>query len=439
MSKVSQRPQKLPSRVQLPSGRSISLRVKVPDAPLARAARAPLFSELFAAEEQGLVEVAEEGAKVSLASLSLSDFHAVRALALAGGVLREEAVDVPCKNCEATLTVLPCRALPLGPFRDFELCDAELDATLPMGTAHEIPDVPLQHGKHAKTVTFAARTAEQADPLFAALSHRELVVDAAFVEAMGIASLGAEGRPRAIARALSECDDDAFAAVTDAFLATHYPLRLGAPLRCEACGARNDVDAPYEREVEPSGHPRGDGADANANVPATFPTLDDFSEVARTSFMAYVSRFPADTVDLVVTEETPACDDGGEPLLGSYVPGSAPDAHGLPFRPTVTVYVRTFLAMWNEDGPFDVVAEIDETIEHELLHHEHHLTGADPMDDEERAEIVREAQRVLGKKQVARDARHGLGADIVEFLRRTWLVWLLLFIVVAAVIWTDGR
>ncbi len=438
MRTASQAPQKLPARVQLPSGRRVSLRVKVPTEPLARVRRASLFSELFAAEEQGLLALADDGAKVPLASLSLGDFHAVRALALAGGVLAEESVDVTCKNCEATLTVLPCKALPLGPFRDFELDDPELDATLAPGIAHEIPDVPLPGDRRASTVTFSARTAEQARPLFQALSRRDLEVDAAFVSAMGIVSLGEETSPRVIARALSRCDDDAFAGVTDAFLATHYPLRLGAPIRCEACGARNDVDAPYEREVEPSGLVRGDAANPGANVPAQFPTLDDFSEVARTSFEEHVSRFPADTVDLVVTDETPDCDDGGEPLLGSYVPGSAPDGHGLLARPTVTVYVRTFRAMWNQEGPYDVAAEIDETIEHELQHHEHHLTGEDPMDDEERAEIVHEAQRILGRKQVARDAAQGLGMDIGEFVRRTWLVWLLLFIAGAAALWAEG-
>lgn len=444
MRKPARAPQKLPSRVELPSRRRVALRVKMPEQPITRAASAPLFSELFAAEEQGvlaLTDLADTSTKVTLGSLALGDFHAVRALAMASGVIAEEPVRIPCKNCETTLTVLPCQSMPLGPFRDFELTDAELDTTLPMDTPHEIPPIPVGRAS-ATTVTFATRTAEQAKPLFAALARRELDVDTAFVLAMGITKLGTESSPRAIARALSECDEDAFAAVTDLFLRTHYPLRLGAPIRCDVCGARNDVDAPYEREVEPSslswGDVAGDGPPPEG-IPAEFPTLDAFSDLARASFEEHVSRFPADTVDLVVTDETPACDDGGEPLLGSYVPGAMPDAAGVLARPTVTVYVRTFRAMWNEDGPYDVAAEIEETIEHELLHHEHHLTGEDPMDEEERAEIVREAARVMGKKQLARDAAHGLGSDIGEFARRTWVVWLLLLIAGAAVMWADNR
>ena len=439
MGRRAQDPQKLPGRVQLPSGRRVSLRIKAPAMPIARAPRAALFSELFAAEQQGVCGVYDGNDVVPLASLFLGDFHAIRALSLAGGLLVEATVELPCKNCDATLTVHPCKALPLGPFRDFELSDPELDATLPLGVAHEIPVLELPGGRRASTATFEARTAEQARPLFMALSQREVVVDAAFVFAMGLVALGEEESREAIAEALSQCDDDAFAAVTDVFLSTHYPLRLGAPIRCESCGARNDVDAPYEREVEPSDLTRGDARGNGENVPGDFPTLDDFAEVARASFEEHVARFPADTVDLVVTDATPACDDGGEPLLGSYVPGAAPDAHGLLSRPTVTVYVRTFRAMWTEEGAFDVAAEIDETIEHELQHHEHHLLGDDPMDDEERAEIAREAQRVHGKTQVARDAARGLGMDIGEFVRRTWLVWLLLFIAGAAALWAEGR
>jgi hypothetical protein len=441
MPKGKVTPKKLPSRVQLPSRRGVMLRVKLPERPLARAKGAPLFSELFESEKQGLLEIADSedrSAKLSLAELSLCDFHAVRALALHGGIIAEDAVDFPCKNCEAMLRVHPCASLPLGPFRDFELDDEELDAMLPLDTPHEIPRVPLGRDG-ATTVTFATRTAAQAAPLFAALAKRELDVDTAFVTAMGIAKLGTETSPRVIARALSECDEDAFTAVTDLFLRTHYPLRLGAPIKCEACGARNDVDAPYEREVEPASMSWGDSdsPEPTGDVSAEFPGLDAFSEIAHASFQEHVSRFPEGTVDLVITDETPACDDGGEPLLGSYVPGASPDASGVLARPTVTLYVKTFRAMWREEGPYDVAAEIDETVEHELLHHEHQLTGEDPMDDDERAEIVREAQRVIGKKQLARDAAQGLGSDVGEFAKRTWIIWILLLIAGAAVMWAD--
>jgi hypothetical protein len=440
MGSLAPAPQKLPARVQLPSGQRVAIRVKLPAAPLARKAGAPLFSEVLAAETEGLLEVSVGAKKVPLESLGLSDFHAVRALALAAGVLHERSLEIPCKNCDAALVVWPCRSLPLGPFRDFELSDEELDATLPFGEAHEIEEVSLGDLGPALTVTFAPRTAKEAQPLFRALARDELRVDEAFVSALGIVKLGAETRQDAIAQALSECDDDAFSSVTDVFLASHYPLRLGAPVTCATCGARNDVDAPYEREIEPGGarKPPRDRA-ALDGAPSAFSSFDELARMARRAFDEHVSRFPADTVDLVVTNEVPACDDGGEPLLGSYVPGSAMDDHGVGERPTVTLYVRTFRAMWDQDGPYDVQAEVWETVEHELLHHEHHLTGEDPMDEEERAEIVREAQRVIGKKQVARDAARGLGADVGEFARRTWLIWLLLLGAGAAAFWAEGR
>jgi hypothetical protein len=246
---------------------------------------------------------------------------------------------------------------------------------------------------------------------------------------MGIVALGPETEPARLARALEAADDEAFASVLDVFLATHYPLRLGAPLRCEECGARNDVDAPYEREFAPSDPPLG--AHPAEDTPASYPTDDELSALAEAHFRERARRFPEDSVDLVLTDETPAVDDGGEPLMGSYVPGSVGDAHGVPERPTVTLYLRTFRAMWDDDGPYDVAGEVRETVEHELTHHEHWLTGDDPMDDEERALIAEEARRLHGKKQLARGAARGLGADVLEFLRRTWLIWALILLAVA--------
>src|SRR4051812_45564168 len=59
----------------------------------------------------------------------------------------------------------------------------------------------------------------------------------------------------------AECDERAFLAVADAFLATHYVARLGSVVLCGECGARNDVDAPYERE---SGGGSGSGSESES-------------------------------------------------------------------------------------------------------------------------------------------------------------------------------
>jgi hypothetical protein len=141
---------------------------------------------------------------------------------------------------------------------------------------------------------------------------------------------------------------------------------------------------------------------------------------------------PADVV-LVVEGGVAACDDGGVPLLGSYVPpfeGSqdAPSRAG-----EITVYYRTFRAMHEDDGPYDWQAELRETIEHELEHHLHHL-GDDPMDEAERKEIVREAIRIVGRREMVRREARSLLRDVSEFARRTWPIWIGLLIL--AVFWS---
>jgi predicted Zn-dependent protease with MMP-like domain len=370
---------------------------------------------------------------------------------MAGGFAFEEKVSFECKNCDATIVLEPCKALPLGPFRDRELSDEELDATLPFGEKHVIAQIPLGRARVATSVVLSARTAGQAAPMFEALGRAEsagtaLTIDREFVHAMGISRLGPETDAARIANALSECEDDAFASLTNRFLESHYPLRLGAIVVCDDCGARNDVDAPYEREFDHSGeniHHEADRANVEreqGDVPDAFLSFDEFSERANEAFKRFSAPFPKDSIDLVIDDGTPACDDGGEPLLGSYVPGAPGGDGGIGTRPTVTLYVRTFRAMWKEDGPYDVGDEIDETIEHELEHHGHFLTGHDPMDEEERAEIAAEAARIVGKKELARGAARGLGKDMGEFVRRTWPIWLLALVaLVLSLLVSVGR
>lgn len=44
----------------------------------------------------------------------------------------------------------------------------------------------------------------------------------------------------------------------------------------------------------------------------------------------------------------------------------------------IRLYYRTFRAMFVDEGPYDVVGEIYETLEHELEHHRAFLDGDDP-------------------------------------------------------------
>ena len=249
-------------------------------------------------EERGGFALSIENEKIGCADLPLADFHALRAILIAGGLIDEEVAEFSCRNCEAAITIRPCEGLPLGPFRDAELTDEELDTTLPFDTEHAI-DAMRVGAKQASSVVFAARTAREAAPLHAALARKRLQLSRKIVVSMGLVRLGSADDPATVARALRECSDDAFDSVTRVWLASHYPLRLGAIAMCESCGARNDVDAPYEREFEPANSepPESDARDASDDA-GEFPTIDAFSDLAHESFAVHSKNFGEDTVDL---------------------------------------------------------------------------------------------------------------------------------------------
>ena len=370
------------------------------------------------------VRLRDGGRDVDVGTLSLAEFHALRAIATRLGWLDEETIEIHCRNCDAPFEVRPCEGLPLGPFEDRELHDEELDGTLPFDEAHEIPEMRV--GKtRATVVRFADVTVAAAEPLHAALARPELRITSEVVRAMGVLALGDEREPKRLARALSGCSEEAFSAVTELFLRAHYPLRLGGLAACPACGARNDVDAPYDREF--------DVRHADERAPAAdFPSFEAFDARAHAVAEELLGAALSEDIALVVEGGVPACDDGGEPLLGSYVPGHAGDAAQPSRLPEITVYYRTFLSMW-KDGGYDWEAELVETLEHELEHHDADLRGHDPKDEEERDEIAREARRLHGTKASAKATVRAFGADFGEFLRRTWPLWVLALIGLAVV------
>jgi hypothetical protein len=423
-----------PNRVHLPSGRVVALQVRDPARPApparVRAKGAPLFSEvldLLAAD----VSLMERGASVEPVTLALRDFHALRAVATRLGWLVEEPVEIACRNCAEPFSVRPCSSLEVGPFANGELHDPELDGTLDLAAAHPIPEVRLSPGVVAGDVTLRDVSVADAAPLHRALRRRRLAISDRFVRGMGIEALGPERDARRIADALARCSEEAWGALGDLFLQAHYPLRLCAVALCPKCGARNDVDAPYEREFEPMNLALA-AAEGGQSNGATFPDFDRFDERSRAFFEHHAGELAAD-VRLVVDEGVPACDDGGEPLLGAYLPPG-----GDPTAPVgaaeITVYYRAFAAMWEEGGPYDWEAELGETIEHELEHHAGWRVGHDPMDDEERAEIVRERVRRIGRTQAVQGGLAGLGADLGDFLARTWPIWLIVAAATAAII-----
>jgi Zincin-like metallopeptidase len=421
-----------PRRVHLPSGRIVGLKANVAK-PRGRTSKEPLFSQLPSLVASGELELTEGAGKLDASTLSLHDFHALRALATHFGWLAEEPVTIACRNCGQSVDVTPCASLLPGPYVDGELDDPELDETLDLSVGHPIPAVHLPGGRTAREVRLKDVTVAEALPLHRALRRRRLAVSEPVVHAMGIVSLGDETRPRALADALAHCSDEAWAAIGDCFLLAHYSPRLAALVLCPKCGARNDVDAPYDREFEPSALTRQSG-ESNDTI---FPDIDAFAAHAQASFDA-IGGPVATQVRLVVDEGVPACDDGGEPLMGSYEPPGG-DAMAPVGNGAVTLYYRTFRAIHEEDGPYDWQAEVDETIEHELEHHAGWRAGDDPMDDEERAEIAVERARLIGRKAVARHDVVALGADLRGFLARTWVIWVIVAVVTLAITVCDHQ
>lgn len=427
-----------PRTLTLPSGRRVTV-VSERNTPVEASAADSLFADVLAALEQDVI-LRESDGVISPLSLALGDFHVVRAVLIKDGVLAEPEVEIACRNCSAKLTVAPCAGLEIAPWEDgeSELGDEELDTTLPFGEPVEIPTIALGRVRSASTVTFAPRTVAEARPLFSAFAKEPITMSAAVVEAMGITALGNERDAAKIAEALSSCELDAFDAVTDTFLASHYVLRLGCVAKCKECGARNDVDAPYVREVEAVGPRPHMNPTEDAASDTDFPSLEVFVERATDLGTPLLDATPGGgDIELVIDDGTPAVDDGGEPLLGGYEPPVGDGFGGTTRPPTITLYYRTFRAMWDDEGPYDWEDEVHETIEHELEHHVCFLRGDDPMDAEERAEIRAEERRLVGNKEATRRAVRGFGGSLKDFAARTWPLWLIALIALLATLATQ--
>jgi len=452
----------------------------------------------------------DRGGPLDLGSLPLRDAHVLRALLMYAGVVPEEPGSYTCLNCGDAFEVAPSSLFEPGPFVDGELDDPILDAPFAFGAWHPVPAVRVSAVPDrsaapkrplgavvARRVRLAERTVEQARPLWLATGSSVLRITPAVVIAMGVAALAAQGdraafrrssgsrRPPfvagyksstrllgrasvvessiALADALAGAPKRAWGAIVDLFHTAHYSPRLVGVYRCPACGARNDLDVPLDRELaredlevdgtfeeqdedaepsraeaqdsaperEPDAHPAGPVVAVTKARAATgrrpFPDLAGFEARVRRAAAAVYRARGVKNIDLFIDAGVPACDDGGEPLLGSYTPGTSAGADlEIPKRPEIRLFYRTFRAEHRADPGFDLEAEIHETIDHEVTHHLHHLSGDDPLDDEERAEIAMEHARLVGRREVARrDARRVFG-DITGFFRVSWPLWIAL-------------
>lgn len=419
-------------RLRLPSGARVSVRVSTPQRPTPSTLRGAIE-----ALSGGAVEVLDEaGAVLPAAGLALEDFHVLRALVTRSGLLEERLQPVECANCGHRFQARPCDHVEFGPFLDDELSDPELDepfdfaATHPLssgadegeGGADDESDAGSEGDEDDEStlgVRLRPRRVGQVTALYEALEGEGLVFTREVVEAMGIEAFGGESEPAVVAEALEAADDETLAELAGLFDEAHYPPRLRAPLRCPRCSALERVDAPALREFPAlPGRRAGRGEGGFLSEPA-------FTELARSIGGPLLDRRGVGGVVLIIETGPAACDDGGVTLLGSYVPGE-PEGPGLPARPPeITLYYRTFRAQHDEEGPYDVGAEITDTLEHELDHHEAFLRGDDPVDEAERSEIAREARREVGETETLRRASKALRGEVGDFFYRTWPLWLI--------------
>lgn len=405
----------------------------------ARAVPAPAPRDLAQALERGSVTVS-----VDPYTLPLADVNVLETIVAALGGLAVSKFPLRCRNCGAEVEVDAVAALPLAPLL-LPPGDPELDPPVDQVRWYSF-DAAIEVGRKGACERFrlGRRTLKDRVRLAQILGDDHdapLPLGAPLIRALGLEALGKGDEvvvtsPIAISRALEALDDEAFASAWDAimhaFEEQHWPPRLLSPVGCPACGARHDVEV-LQRPLA--------FAPARAErSPEAFPALEAFT--ARTDtitreILGGSVDFPGLVV--VVEDGVPPCDDGGEPLLGSYTPDESPGegrVQGAPF--VIALYYRTFRSMW-EDEPYDLDAEIRETVEHELEHHQGLLDGDDPLDDEERAAIVTEHNRLHGVRpgQELTASAGWLATDFGQFLRRTWPLWVLVAIVTLLLVAGD--
>lgn len=362
-------------------------------------------------------------------ALPMRDFHVLRDLLLrVGAIAPEPDEDALCRNCDAPLAFDP-RELDPG-----ELERAHASAPPPSLGPLRLPSpLRLPRGEIARELTMEPVTLGEARPLLAALARDEpLRVTPKLLAAMGVRALGTLDRPVLLARVLSRASDEVWSAVLDRYLELATPPPLVAPLTCPACGALHEIVVPHPPELNSS-----DPLPAHSSE-TPFPSEEEFeSLVERIAPPVYAQRgVRLDAVPPRIEPGVPATDIAGEPLLGSYEPRQHGDVAGyteLEF--VVTLYYRTFRRIWEEEGPYDVEAEIRETLDHELEHHLHHLAGHDPLDAAERAEARRELRALYGDRRLVRLALREAMGDLAAFVRATWPFFVLIGLGLALAAW----
>ena len=396
-------------------------------------APAPPVRGLFAVDAAACrVTLTRGGRRLGLRDLPLEDFHTLRSILRCLGLIPEEEVELECQNCGHRWLVRPASGLELGPYRDGELNDPELDEPFTFGEPHAL-------GSAQTTVELRSVTLGEVEPLHIALGEdRPLRPATRLVRALGLGAIGEERDPARLGRRLRRMADDVWEELGLLFESAHYPPRLTVPHACGQCHMVEWLEGPAVREF--TIHSTPEQARANRQLgPAceseSFPTPDGFEELVRVTAARVYAELGVRAVDLVVLDGPAECDDAGEPLLGAYHPAD-PDALP-PHPPEIRIYSRTFQNLWRDEGSYDVLGEVEETLRHELEHHFGQLRGSDPLDDGERAEIASDYHRRVGRRESARRAVQLLSGDFLAFLRKTWWVWLLVSLATLLLTWAE--
>lgn len=343
----------------------------------------------------------------ALDELSVADFHLLRDLAERRGVLAMEPSEERCRNCEALLPI--------------DRCESSLETLL----AADPHDAPLE-GPHelsrpiggVRVIAQRPVTVRRAKALFRFVVDPARPFDGKVVRALGVRALGtARGRVVDLERIAARLAQHGrlLSVVQALYLQLNYPLRLRLPVFCARCGAIHDVPTPSTREVreDPEALDVLDGIERDASQ--AFPSLEELTRLALAKRDEVFAARGVAHLELVVEAGVPPVDDGGEPLMGSYQPVLDEDETGR-VRFVITLYYRTFEAMWAE-APYDVEAELRDTIDHEVEHHLHYLRGHDPLDEAERRAARRELERTLGRETVRRAEREALRAELGSIAR----------------------
>lgn len=420
----------LPRTLHLPSGRKVALETKRDATAKTTGIGEPtmLFDEVLALFDEGIVTIDADVRK-----LAVPDFHVLRAILARSDLVEELPAPFTCSNCHAKIVAAPCKHLEVGPYLDGELDDPELDALPRDGEAQSIPEFSLGSNRYT-SVTFADRTVAETIPLWEALAAPHFEPTAAVVHALGLVAIGGETDvlrgDEALAEALAECDEDAFAILTDAYMITRYPLRLVGTLFCPECKARTLIDAPRDREFVPAFPAEGERSDPRLT---RLPSFDAFAERAHAIAEPLLAEAPGPPIELVIERGAAALDEGGDALLGSYDPPlldpstdtPTVDVSGRSDAARITIYYRTFVAIEEDDGAYEWEEELAETIEHELEHHVYFLRGDDPMEAAERETIESERAQVVGRRELGRRRAIDRVSSFREYFVRGWLFVLL--------------